>query len=211
MTPSLTHSIKNDIVTDFRRTSKTQNTIHLAIYSIQHPHPHPRPTMSDPLALLRTSISASLPAVLLTAAGAATDALATAAALSFPQASGEPVVVPKDAATRYLRTTGGDDSYTIGQLWLAWTERETGVRDYLVKGQAAGGFVAITDRRDVVLFLQGGESARVVKVGEEGEFWRGGEVWCVVWASNVGCWCWVLVLGVVVVDSVDFLFRHCLR
>jgi len=129
----------------------------------------------DALDLLRASIASNLPATLLTATGEQTDALASAASLSFPQASGDPIVLPKDAPTRYLRTdaksAADSASYTVGQLWLAWTERDTGVRDYLVKGQAAGGFVAITDRRDVVLFLQGSGDggARVAKKGEEGE------------------------------------------
>lgn len=127
---------------------------------------------TDPLDLLRRSISSDLPATLKTASGEDTDSLAAAASLSFPQASGEPVVVSKDTPTRYSRSDAKDDSYTIGQLWLAWTERDTGIRDYLVKGQAAGGFVAITDRRDVVLYLQGASDggARVLGAGEEGRF-----------------------------------------
>lgn len=130
----------------------------------------------DPLDLLRTSISQDLPATLQSDAGAPVDSLAAASVLSFPQPDGaEAVTVPKDAATRYSRTDARSDFYSAGQLWLAWTERDTGVRDYLVKGQAAGvGYVAITDRRGVVDFLQGVSDGgvRVVAQGEDGGEWR---------------------------------------
>ncbi|KAL7424950.1 accessory factor associated with RNA polymerase II [Cryptotrichosporon argae] len=125
--------------------------------------------MSDPLDLLRESIALSTPATLLTAASDPASTLADAAYLSFALPSG-PVNLPKDAPTRYARTAGRTDFYTLGQLWLAWTEKDTGVRDYLVKGQAAGtGYVGITDRRGVVEYLQGeGDGAgRVLGKGED--------------------------------------------
>jgi parafibromin len=125
----------------------------------------------DPLDLLRQSISQNLPATLQTDAGEPADSLASASVLSFPQpAPQEAVTVPKDAATRYSRTDARDEFYSVGHLWLAWTERDTGVRDYLVKGQAAGvGYVSITDRRGVVDFLQGASDSgpRVLGQGEE--------------------------------------------
>ncbi len=59
-------------------------------------------------------------------------------------------------------------------MWLAWTERELGVRDYLIKGQAAGvGYVSVADRREVVEYLNGevDGAGRVVGKGEDaGEF-----------------------------------------
>lgn len=128
--------------------------------------------MSDPLDLLRKSISDNRPAVLLGEGGAPVDSIATATSLSFPQASGDAITIPKEAATRYARTDAREDFYNVGQLWIAWTERETGVRDYLQKSQAAGvGNVAITDRRGVVDFLQGvtDGGVRVLGAGEDGK------------------------------------------
>ncbi|WOO77591.1 Cell division control protein 73 [Vanrija pseudolonga] len=127
---------------------------------------------TDPLDLLRQSIATpSLAAALLTDAGAPADALPDASSFSFPQPDGkDAVIVPKDAPTRYARTDARDDFYSVGQLWLAWTERDTGVREYLMKGQAAGvGYVAITDRRGVVDFLQGSSDGgvRVLGKGED--------------------------------------------
>lgn len=133
---------------------------------------HPTFDMSDPLDLLRASISENRPAVLLSDGGAPADSITTAASLSFPQASGDAITIPKDAATRYARTDAREDFYNVGQLWLAWTEREAGVRDYLQKGQAAGvGYVAITDRRGVIDFLQGvtDGGVRVLGAGEDGK------------------------------------------
>lgn len=49
-------------------------------------------------------------------------------------------------------------------------ERESGVREYLIKGQAAGvGYVSVADRRGVVEYLSGeGEGAgRVMRRGED--------------------------------------------
>lgn len=126
--------------------------------------------MSDPLDLLRKSISDNLPAVLIGDGGAPADSITAATSLSFPQASGEAVTIPKDAPTRYARSDAREDFYNVGQLWLAWTEREAGVRDYLQKGQAAGvGYVAITDRRGVVDFLQGSTDGGVRVRGAGGD------------------------------------------
>lgn len=127
---------------------------------------------TDPLDLLRQSIATpSLAAALLTDAGALANALPDASSFSFPQPDGkDAVIIPKDAPTRYARTDAREDFYSVGQLWLAWTERDTGVREYLMKGQAAGvGYVAITDRRGVVDFLQGSSDggARVLGKGED--------------------------------------------
>jgi parafibromin len=122
----------------------------------------------DVLDLLRGAIAASTSVTLADASGTAVDSLASATVLVFP---GD-IKVSKDAASRYTRSATSSETYTAGQLWQAWTERDTAIREYLVKGQAAGGFVAITDRRDVVLFLQGGESARVLGKGEAGEWNR---------------------------------------
>lgn len=132
--------------------------------------------MSDPLDLLRASISENRPAVLLGDGGAPADSITAATSLSFPQGSGDAITIAKDAATRYARTDAREDFYNVGQLWLAWTEREAGVRDYLQKGQAAGvGYVAITDRRGVVDFLQGvtDGGVRVLGAGEDGKLVMG--------------------------------------
>jgi parafibromin len=63
----------------------------------------------------------------------------------------------KETPTRYTsKADSKDDFYTVGQIWLAWTEKDAGVRDYLMKGQAGGiGYVGIADRRGVVEYLQG--------------------------------------------------------
>ena len=135
----------------------------------------PTPAMSeethDPLDLLRASISSSLPAVLLTAASEPASSLSLAAYISFPQASGESINITKDHSTRYTSKAGqSSEFYNIAQLWLAWTEKDSGVREYLVKGQAGGvGSVSVADRRGVVEFLQGGDGGgRVVKAGQAG-------------------------------------------
>ncbi|WVQ79261.1 hypothetical protein IAT38_001357 [Cryptococcus sp. DSM 104549] len=127
----------------------------------------------DPLDLLRSAILSSTPPTLLTAARDPSPTLALAAYLSFPSSgSDEPIALPKDTPTRFTSKPGSlEDFYNVGQLWLAYAERESGVRDYLMKGQAGGvGYVAITDRRAVVDYLSGeGEGAgRVVQKGEEG-------------------------------------------
>lgn len=132
----------------------------------------------DPLDLLAKSISASTTPSLLTAASEPTSSLLAATYISFPSATesdtSSPILIVKDASTRYTsRPDSRTDFYTIGQLWLAWTERETGVREYLMKGQeeggaAGGGYVGIADRRGVVEYLEGkGDGAgRVVSLRE---------------------------------------------
>ncbi|KAI9633056.1 RNA pol II accessory factor, Cdc73 family-domain-containing protein [Dioszegia hungarica] len=114
----------------------------------------------DPLELLLKSIAASEPIVLLTAASEPTQSLPSATYISFldPSAPDSPILIAKDAPTRYTsRSDSRTDLYTVGQLWLAWTERETGVREYLMKGQEAGGggYVGIADRRAVIDYLEG--------------------------------------------------------
>ncbi|KAK1923701.1 RNA pol II accessory factor, Cdc73 family-domain-containing protein [Papiliotrema laurentii] len=127
----------------------------------------------DPIDLLRQSISSSLPSVLLTAASEPTDTLSLAAYISFPQPTGEPINLTKETPTRYTSKAGStNEFYNVAQLWLAWTERESGVRDYLVKGQAGGvGYVSVADRRGVVEFLQSeeGVSDRVLPKGHDKE------------------------------------------
>lgn len=126
----------------------------------------------DPIELLKSSIANSLPPNLLTAAHEPCESLAEAAYISFPQpSSSESIHLIKDSTTRYTSKAGSNDEfYTLAQLWLAWTERESGVRDYLVKGQAGGvGYVSVADRRGVVDYLQGeGDGAgRVLTKGQD--------------------------------------------
>lgn len=125
----------------------------------------------DPLDLLIASIKSELPSQLVTAASEPTDTLSLATYISFPQQSGEPINLVKDTPTRYTSKAGSlNEFYNLAQIWLAWTERESGVRDYLVKGQAGGsGYVSVADRRGVVEFLQGGDgSGRVRSKGDVG-------------------------------------------
>jgi hypothetical protein len=109
----------------------------------------------DPLDLFRQAISASTPPTLLDAASEPAEALQLATYISFP--TEPPTNITKETATRYTsKADSKDEFYNIGQLWLAWTEKDAGVRDYLMKGQAGGvGYVGIADRRGVVEFLQG--------------------------------------------------------
>ena len=128
----------------------------------------------DPLDLFRQSISTALPPVLLTAASEPSPTLSLAAYISFPQSSSAPINIPKDAPTRYTAKAGsGDEFYNLGQVWLAYTERESGVREYLIKGQAGGvGYVSVADRRGVVEFLVGendGAGRVLAKGADEGE------------------------------------------
>ncbi|WVQ75003.1 hypothetical protein IAR50_004611 [Cryptococcus sp. DSM 104548] len=126
---------------------------------------------TDPLDLLRTSVANNAPPNLLTAASDPSPTLALASYLSFP-ADPSPIQLSKDTPTRFSSKIGSvDEFYNVGQLYLAWLERESGVRDYLMKGQAGGvGYVAITDRRVVVDYLlgSGDGEGRVVARGEEG-------------------------------------------
>ena len=111
---------------------------------------------ADPLDLFRQSVAADKPPVLLTAASEPCDTLQLAAYVSFPLTS-PPTNFTKDTSTRYTsKADSKDDFYNVGQLWLAWTERDAGVRDYLMKGQQGEiGYVGIADRRGVVEYLRG--------------------------------------------------------
>ncbi|WVF68538.1 hypothetical protein IAT40_003306 [Kwoniella sp. CBS 6097] len=133
-------------------------------------------TSPDPLDLLRQSILSSTPPTLLTESSSPASTLAEASFLSFeptPPLTDSPISIPKDVPTRYTSKAGSrDEFYLIGQLWLAWSERESGVRDYLMKGQAGSiGYVAITDRRGVVEFLTGENkgAGRVLAKGDQGQ------------------------------------------
>jgi parafibromin len=114
-------------------------------------------TMSamDPLDLFRQAIAASTPPTLLDAASEPAESLQLATYISFP--TEPPTNITKETATRYTsKADSKDEFYNVGQLWLAWTEKDAGVRDYLMKGQAGGvGYVGIADRRGVVEYLQG--------------------------------------------------------
>lgn len=130
----------------------------------------------DPLDLLLASIRNDAPAQLLTAASEPTDSLSLATYISFPS-SAEPINLVKDTPTRYTSKAGSSNEfYSLAQIWLAWTERESGVRDYLVNGQAGGsGYVSVADRRGVVEFLQGGDGAgRVQAKGTSELSWYSG-------------------------------------
>lgn len=128
-------------------------------------------TLHDPLDLLKTSLQSSNPPQLLTAASEPAPTLALAAYLSFTSIA-NPINLPKDTPTRYTSKPGStSEFYNIGQLYLAWVEKDSGVRDYLIKGQAGGvGYVAITDRRPAVDYLlgKGDGEGRIVAKGEEG-------------------------------------------
>ncbi|WWC92935.1 uncharacterized protein L201_007898 [Kwoniella dendrophila CBS 6074] len=133
-------------------------------------------TSVDPLDLLRQSIISSLPPTLLTSSSSSATTLSEASFLSFPPVpplTESPTNIAKDTLTRYTSKVGSkDEFYNIGQLWLAWSERESGVRDYLMKGQAGGiGYVTITDRRGVIDYLTGENdgSGRILAKGEQVE------------------------------------------
>ncbi|WRT69552.1 uncharacterized protein IL334_006539 [Kwoniella shivajii] len=137
-------------------------------------------TSPDILDLLRQSITSNLPPSLLTSSSEPASTLAEASFISFPPVSpltDSPISIAKDAATRYTsKAESKSEFYSVGQLWLAWNERESGVRDYLVKAQAGGvGLVAITDRRGVVEYLTGEHdgSGRIVGKGEQVDTGKG--------------------------------------
>ena len=113
-------------------------------------------TSTDPLDLFRQAIAASAPPTLLNAASESAESLQLASYISFPNTE-PPTNITKETPTRYTsKADSKDEFYNIGQLWLAWTEKDAGVRDYLMKGQAGGvGYVGIADRRGVVEYLQG--------------------------------------------------------
>jgi parafibromin len=135
-------------------------------------------TTHDALELFRISLSSSISPILLTAASEPASTLPEAAYISFPLSQPHGTVnLAKDASTRYTsKSDSKDEFYNVGQLWLAWSERESGVREYLVKGQQGGlGYVGIADRRGVVEYLMsGGEpggdetaNGRVVPKGDQ--------------------------------------------
>lgn len=125
----------------------------------------------DPLDLFCSSLLHSITPVLLSAASEPSPTLPLATYISFPQTSSSPVDILKDTPTRYTSKAGStDEFYNLGQLWLAWTERESGVREYLIKGQATGvGYVSVADRRGVVEYLtgEGDSGGRVLGKGED--------------------------------------------
>lgn len=130
----------------------------------------------DPIDLFKQSISTASIPTLLTAAQEPADTLALASYISFSQPSGESINLTKDTPTRYTSKVGSStEFYNVAQLWLAWTEKSSSVRDYLVKGQQGGvGYVSVADRRGVVEFLQGENdgSGRVIRKGQDGELMR---------------------------------------
>jgi parafibromin len=130
----------------------------------------------DPLDLFRQSIRLSLPPLLLTTSSDPAPTLPLSTYISFPQPDNAAAIsILKSTPTRYTSKpasdgVASDEFYTLGQIWLAWTERESGVREYLMKGQTGGmGFVTMTDRRGVIEYLQGENEGggRVVPVGGE--------------------------------------------
>lgn len=125
---------------------------------------------ADPLSLLRQSIADKRPAVLLTSSGEETTNLTDAASLSFPQASGEPVVVPKDAQTRYARSDARTEFYSVGQLWVVWEKRDASLKDFMQSGTQLGvGNVPIADRRAVQAYLAGESDGGARVSGDGGE------------------------------------------
>lgn len=127
----------------------------------------------DPIDLLKQAISASQDPTLLTAAQEPADNLSLSAYISFAQPSGDPINLTKETSTRYTSKPGSTTEYfNVAQLWLAWTERNSSVRDYLVKGQQGGvGYVSVADRKGVLEFLRGENdgSERVIRKGQEGK------------------------------------------
>jgi parafibromin len=125
----------------------------------------------DPLDLFRAAIASSSPPDLLTAALEPSPTLPLAAYVSFPQPSSSPINIPKDTPTRYTSKVdaSSSDYYTLAQIWLAYTERDTAIREYLIKGQAGGGgYVSVADRTRVVEYLsgEGDGGGRVTRKGE---------------------------------------------
>lgn len=133
-------------------------------------------TTHDPLDLFRLALSSSAPPVLLTAASEPAQTLAEAAYISFPLAQPHGTVnIAKDASTRYTsKADSKNEFFTVGQLWLAWSERDSGVREYFSKVQQEGvGYVGVADRRGVVEYLmgEGDGGGRVVPKGDQaGEY-----------------------------------------
>ncbi|ORX33232.1 RNA pol II accessory factor, Cdc73 family-domain-containing protein [Kockovaella imperatae] len=124
----------------------------------------------DALQLFRSALASSLPPTLLTAASEPAPSLRLAAYISFAQSTSEPINLVKDYATRYAKSDTKDGFYTAAQIYLAWSERASAVRDYLIKGQAEGvGYVSVTDRRFVLDYLNGGndEQGRVVPLSND--------------------------------------------
>ena len=123
----------------------------------------------DPIDLLKASVSNNLPAVLLTAALDPAEATGVAAYISFPQPSGEPINLTKDTPTRYTSKVGSTaELYNVGQLWFALTEKNTSHAEYLKISATRGvGHVSITDRRDVVGYLEGTNNGSGRVLGKE--------------------------------------------
>ena len=127
----------------------------------------------DPLDFLQTAISTSTLPTLLTAALEPCESLSLAAYLSFPSpSSAERINLTKTRPTRFARTDERDDFYTLGQLWLAWTERQSAIRDYMEKFRAEGEvIVAWIDKKIVADYLEGTntKTSRVVPKDADGK------------------------------------------
>lgn len=169
------------IISSSARSSLFGELVYISLRSRPYSHPthsiiiqyiqQSKMASHDPLDLLKASLQSSTPPQLLTAASEPAPTLALAAYLSFASTA-NPINLPKDTPTRYTSKPGStSEFYNIGQLYLAWIEKDSGVRDYLIKGQAGGvGYVAITDRRPAVDYLlgKGDGEGRIVAKGEEG-------------------------------------------
>jgi parafibromin len=131
----------------------------------------------DPLVLLRAAITSDEPPKLLTGAQEATESFNDAASLSFTSAS---VTLAKDTPTRYTAKANSTTGfYNVGQLYLAWLERQAPLREYMMKAQGSGvGYVTTLDRRGVVEYLTGVSdgAGRVIDVGAAGRSMRAGNV-----------------------------------
>ena len=120
----------------------------------------------DPLELLLAAITTNEPPQLLTASNEPTESFGEAASLSFKTAE---VTLPKDTPTRYSAKAGSTTEFSnVGQLLLAWLERQAALREYMMKAQGSGvGYVTTLDRRGVVEYLTGQSdgAGRVLQLG----------------------------------------------
>jgi len=133
----------------------------------QRQRPSPVMAESDPLTALKSTILSKQPITYCTSSGTSCASGPTATHLSL---SGR--AFAKNSTTRY-RSSGassGSDFYTLDAVYLAWTLRDAPAAEYMKQMREGGltaGFVSVTERKNVVEWLEGrvGDGSRVVPLG----------------------------------------------
>lgn len=123
----------------------------------------------DALTVLRQSIKDEQP-VTYSIDDVPSEALNTATHIVFGSSK-----FPKSQRTRYRKSGGAtpDDVYSLDALYLAWKFRNAPSAEYMKQMRESGlavGFVSVTERKDVVEWLEGKSTDGARLVPQEGVF-----------------------------------------